>query len=96
MIKFLLATNFAFLFGVAIVASMMLFAAFNIKKEYRYKHSKHIIFLIGDILVGAVLYIGVWIAMQVNGKAKVFLTDISAKHLIPILVLVVYLLLCKW
>ena len=92
MIKFL--AFLAVVIGSALAGFGILAAykALDLKKEYRFKQHNHLVFLTAVIGIGALVYIGTWIASLVSRKADRFFTSIHINHIIPILILIIYLL----
>lgn len=84
----------AVVIGAALAAFGILatYKALNIKKEYRFKHHKHLVFLSVDVAIGVLLYFGTWIVSLLSEKAAAFFESIYTTHLIPSLVLSVFLL----
>ncbi len=79
----------ATLIGLCILAC---YGALNIKKEYRYKHHNHLVFLVIDIGAGALIYLGTWMASLASRDAEKFLEKIHVDHIIPLFILVTYFL----
>lgn len=92
MIKFLIFI--AVIIGSALAGFGILatYKSLNIKKEYRFKQHNHLVFLITDIGIGSLVYFGAWIVSIVSEKAAEFLNSIHTNHLIPSLILSIYLL----
>ena len=84
----------AVVIGAALAAFGILatYKALNIKKEYRFKHHKHLVFLSVDVAIGVLVYFGTWIVSLLSEKAAAFFESIYTTHLIPSLVLSVFLL----
>lgn len=78
---------------VLIFLSFMLFGIvyfysfFNINREYRYIHHRHISFLILDIVIILLIYLGMYIYNLVNG----YVIDISVTESISILIILIYM-----
>ena len=78
--------------ALSAIGILAAYKSLNIKKEYRFKQHTHLVFLTCDICVGVLLYFGTWIASLTSEKAALFFKGIYASHIIPSLVLTVYLL----
>lgn len=92
MIKFLIFI--AIIIGSALAGFGILagYKALNIKKEYRFKHHNHLVFLTASVGIGSLVYFGTWIASLISEKAAEFFDSIHTTHLIPSLILAIYLL----
>lgn len=71
---------------------LMGYKALNIKREYRFKQHGHLVFLTSTIGIGAIVYLGTWISSIISEKAENFFNKIHTTHLIPLLILTIYLL----
>ena len=92
MIKFIIFL--AIIIGSALTGFgiLMGYKALNIKREYRFKQHGHLVFLTSTIGIGTIVYLTTWIISIISEKAENFFDKIHTTHLIPLLILTIYLL----
>jgi hypothetical protein len=92
MIKFLTFIAIIIVSAFAGVGILAGYKVLDIKKEYRFKHRNHLVFLIASIGIGSFIYLGTWIASLISEDADYFFDSIYTVHLIPSLILASYFL----
>ena len=91
MIKILIFIAIIIGAALATFGTLAVFDSLNIKKEYRFKQHKHLVFLGIAVGVGTLIYFCLWFVSLLSTEAADVLKVVFEANLIPSLILLTYL-----